>query len=97
MPEKWLYFCKKPFFEPFFNFFEIAALRTRAPLMRGGDSQMVPGLKTTADAKGCPIQAISRYLSLVLLCEMEHYRLTKSLCHVFWPIPVVFRSMRDLN
>ena len=48
-------------------------------------------------AEGCPIQAISRCLSPVLMCEMVHSRVRKSLCHFSWPIPVVFLSMHDSN
>ena len=44
-----------------------------------------------------PNQMISRCLSPVLKCETGHCRVTKSLCHVPWPISVVFQSMRDSN
>ncbi|GFT59148.1 transposable element Tc1 transposase [Trichonephila clavipes] len=74
-----------------------ATLRACTPLIRRDDIQRVPGLESTASAEGCPIQAISRCLSLVLLCEMAHYHEAKSLCHVFWPIPIVFRSKRGLT
>ncbi|GFU83652.1 uncharacterized protein TNCV_1411901 [Trichonephila clavipes] len=57
---------------------------------------MAPGLGSTAGEEGCSIQAISRCLSLVLLCETVQCHVTKSLCHVFWPILVTFRSMRSL-
>jgi hypothetical protein len=65
--------------------------------MRRGDSQMPPGQRITAGAEGCPIQAILRCLLPVLMCETGHCRVTKSLCHVSWPILVVFQSMRDSN
>ena len=51
---------------------------------------MLPGQKITAGAEGYPIQAISRCLSSVLMCEMGNCRVTKSLCHISWPIPVIF-------
>ena len=47
------------------------------------DSQMLPDQRIIAGAKGCPIQAISRCLLLVLMCDMGQCRVTKSLCHVF--------------
>ena len=72
-----------------------AALQAYIPLMRRG--QMPPGQRIIAGAKGGPIQAISRCLSLVFMCETGHCRVTKSLCHVFWPILVDFWSMHDSN
>ncbi|GFS59857.1 hypothetical protein TNCV_3956751 [Trichonephila clavipes] len=87
MQEKLLVFCGKPFVEPFFNFFEISEgllCEAMNSLMRRGDTQKAPRLGRTAGAEGCPIQAISRCLSLVLLCEMARSHVTKSLCHVFW-------------
>ena len=59
--------------------------------------QMPPSQRITAAAEGCPIQAISRCLSSVLMCETGHCRVTKSLCHVSCSIPVIFRSMCDSN
>ena len=59
-----------------------ASLQARVPLMRRGDSQMPPGQRITAGVEGCHIQAISRCLSPVLMCETGHCRVTKSLCHV---------------
>ena len=55
------------------------------------------GQRITAEAKGCPIQAISRCLSPVLMCETGHCRIKKSLCYVSWPILVVFQPTRDSN
>ena len=49
---------------------------------------MAPGF--TVGAEGCPIQAISRCLSPVLMCEMGHCCVTKSLCNAFWSIQSFF-------
>ena len=46
-----------------------AALQACVPLMRRGDSQMASSQRITAGAEGCPIQAISRCLPPVLICE----------------------------
>lgn len=72
MPEKLLTICGKPFVEPVSNFLEIVevSLCERVPQM--SDSQMEPGMESTTAVEECPIQAISRCLSLVLLCETAH-------------------------
>ena len=98
-PKKTFLFYSKIFVEPFSYFFEIAgaAMQAHIPLMRKADGQMPPCQRITAGAKGCPIQAISRFLSLVLMCETGQCCVAKSLCQVFWPTPVDFRSMHDSN
>jgi hypothetical protein len=98
--KKLILFNGKTFVEEFSNFFEIAEALLCKRVSHWCDNvivrwRQVKGLQW--GRKGCPIQAISRCLSLVLMRETGNGRVTKSLCHVVWPIPVAFRSMHDSN
>ena len=75
-------FCGKTFVEPFSNFFKIAEVLLCKRVFHWCEeviSQMPSGQKITAGVEGCPIQAISRCLSPVLMRETGHCRVTKSL------------------
>ena len=82
-PEKMFLFCSKTFVEPFSYFLEISEVLLCKRVYHWYEEVIVRcrQVKGLQQGKGCPIQAISRCLSPVLICEMGHCRVTKSLCH----------------
>ena len=73
------------------------ALQARFPLMQRGNSQMPQGQRLWWGQKDVPSKWFQSCVSPVLMYESGRCRVTKPLCHVSWPLPVIFPSMHDLN
>lgn len=76
-------------FQPLQNCWSVS-LQVRAPVIQTGDGQIFPGQGNMVSVERFPIQASSNFHSLDLRRLMTEFPVAKSLCFVFWPIPVVF-------
>jgi hypothetical protein len=92
-------FCGKTFVESLSHFFEIAEVLLGKRVSHWCEEVIVRCHQVKGLQQGRKDVPPKRFqgVSPVLMCETGHCHVTKSLGHVSWPIPVVFRSMRDSN